>query len=157
MIRFLSLFLVGALGAAAAESPPPHRAQTRGALGTPSPVTVTGKLALLPDKSLALKARDREIRLSSKDEYITAILGDERLLGREMQALGRWEEKDRRLEVQKLYTLHNGKPHEITYYCETCNIWSSKPGPCVCCQQTVDLHEIPLEELQKTRGIKPQR
>ena len=131
-------------------------ALTAAAAEAPAPVAATGKLVSLPDKAVALKAGGKEIRLSSKDEYITAILADERLLGKELRAEGRWEEKDRRLEVHKLHTVHHGKRHEIHYYCEICNIWAWKPGPCVCCQQPVELRELPLGEIEKTRGLNPQ-
>lgn len=109
-------------------------------------MVIAGKLVALPDKTVALRTGDKEIRLTSKDEYLTAILADERLLGKQMQAAGNWEQKDRRLEAVQLSTLREGKLHRISYYCEICNIWASKPGPCVCCLQPVELREVPLEE-----------
>ena len=108
--------------------------------------TLTGKLLARADKSLVLKTKDKEVRLVSKDEYIEAILADERLLDKELQAAGKWEVKDRRLDLSELYTLHDGRRHRIAYYCETCSIWASKPGLCVCCQQPVELREVPLED-----------
>src|SRR5438128_839135 len=108
------------------------------------PVILTGKLVTLPDKTVAIHTGDKDIRLSSKDEYLSAILADERLLGKTIQATGSWEQKDRRLEVVELHTVHDGKMHRISYYCQVCNIWSSKPGLCVCCLQPVELREIPV-------------
>ncbi len=125
---FLILFLLTALPLAAEDS-----------------VTVTGKLAGA-GKAAALKVKDKEVRLVSKDEIIQAILEDERLLGRELEAIGKWEVKDRRLEVQQLHTLRNGRRYRITYFCDLCNIWNNKPGPCDCCQQPVELREVPVEK-----------
>ncbi len=122
---------------------------------SPAPAVITGRLIALAEKSVALKSGAKETRLTSKDDVITAILADGRLLGKELRAEGRWEEKDRLLEVQKLHIVHDGKLYEIHYYCEICNIWASKPGPCVCCQQPVGLRELPAEEAEKNRGINP--
>lgn len=122
---------------------------------SPAPVVVTGKLIALADKGVALKSEGKEVRLTSKDDVIAAILADGRLLGKELKAEGRFGEKDHRLEVQKLHIVHDGKLYEIHYYCEICNIWASKPGPCVCCQQPVGLREVLLEEAEKNRGINP--
>ena len=118
-------------------------------LAAEEPAVVTGKLVKLPDKTVAVQKSGKETRLVdliSKDEYIAAVLADERLLGKELQAAGKWEEKDRRLDVEKLHTVHHDKIHRIAYYCETCNIWASTPGPCVCCMAPMELRELPVEE-----------
>ena len=112
------------------------------------PLELTGKLIALPDRSVGLRIKDKTVTLMSDDEYVTAILGDERLLGKTMQVSGAWKEKDRRLNVAHLYTVHDGKLHRITYWCDICTVGASKPGPCICCLQPVDLREVPVDEKQ---------
>jgi hypothetical protein len=34
--------------------------------------------------------------------------------------------------------------YDLHYYCTVCNIESVTPGPCVCCQDEVELKERPL-------------
>jgi len=121
-----------------------------------APVVLTGRFVIQPDKGAAVEVRGRMVRLSSKDDALAGILEDTRLVGKEVRASGRWREKDRRLEVEKLQTMHNGKPHEIAYYCDICNVWAVKPGPCVCCQQPVELRELTREDLERAKGIRPQ-
>ena len=121
-------------------------------LAEEKPLELTGKLVALPEKAVGLKIQEKSIAktiaLMSDDEYVTAILGDERLLGKTMQVSGAWKEKDRRLNVSHLYTVHDGKLHRITYWCDICTVGASKPGPCICCLQPVDLKEVPLDEKQ---------
>ncbi len=115
-------------------------------LAEEKPFELTGKLVALPDKTVGLRTNDKTITLMSDDEYVTAILGDERLLGKTMQVSGAWKEKDRRLNVATLHTVHDGKLHRITYWCDICTVGASKPGPCICCLQPVDLKEVPVDE-----------
>ena len=109
-------------------------------------IHLTGKLTAMPDKSVGLKLKDKTIVLSGDDEYLVAILGDERLIGKTLQVSGVWKEKDKRFQVTEMFTVHDGKLHHVTYWCDICNVGASKPGPCICCLQPVDLREIPLEE-----------
>lgn len=110
------------------------------------PVQITGKLTALPDKAVGLKLKDKTVVLGSDDEYVTAILGDERLIGKTMQVSGLWKEKDKRFQVTDLLTVHDGKLYHVTYWCDICNVGASKPGPCICCLQPVDLREVLVEE-----------
>ena len=112
-------------------------------------IHLTGKLAAMPDKTdktVGLKLKDKTIVLAGDDEYLAAILGDERLIGKALQLSGFWKEKDKRFQVTEIFSVHDGKLHHITYWCDVCNVGASKPGPCICCLQPVDLREIPVEE-----------
>lgn len=144
---FWAIFLLGL--SAAAQDPAPRPTPI-----APAPVEIRGTLVALADQAVALRSGGKEIRLAGKDERIKAILGDERLLGKELEATGHWLEKDRKLEVQELHSLRRGKRHEIMYFCEICNIWAFQPGPCVCCQEPVELRELLPEEAQKARVVK---
>jgi hypothetical protein len=51
--------------------------------------------------------------------------------------------------VDEIHTVHDGRVYRVRYYCETCNIEAVEPGPCACCQQPVELQEIPLDKNDK--------
>ena len=51
-----------------------------------------------------------------------------------------------RFEVRKMFTIKDGKRYQVTYYCEICHITSYRPGPCMCCQEKVELREIAVDE-----------
>jgi hypothetical protein len=50
---------------------------------------------------------------------------------------------DGTFEVERLYTVKDGKLYRVHYFCKVCNIEALEPGDCVCCQQPVELEEIP--------------
>ena len=50
------------------------------------------------------------------------------------------------LEVRKMFSIKDGKRFKVTYYCEICHIVSYRPGRCMCCQEDVELQEIPAQE-----------
>ena len=52
---------------------------------------------------------------------------------------------DGRFEVVKMFTIVDGTRMKVTYYCEICHITSYRPGRCMCCQEDVELREIPAE------------
>lgn len=54
--------------------------------------------------------------------------------------------KEGALEVRKMFSIKDGKRFKVTYYCEICHIVSYRPGRCMCCQENVELQEIPAEE-----------
>jgi hypothetical protein len=92
-----------------------------------------------------LKTAGREQALSANTPYLLHTLQDKRLDGREVRLEGA-AQPDGTFEVQWLYTLHNGKPFRVRYFCATCNIVALEPGNCVCCQQPTELQEIPVEK-----------
>ncbi|MBI1352890.1 MAG: hypothetical protein GC160_00990 [Acidobacteria bacterium] len=49
-------------------------------------------------------------------------------------------------DVHKLFTIKDGERFQVTYYCEICHIVSYRPGRCMCCQEPVELREIPAEK-----------
>jgi hypothetical protein len=108
-------------------------------------VLVTGKFTIASGHA-TLQADGKEIVLASKDEYLAAILTDERMQSKTMRVEGHWAEKDHSFEVAHLHTVKNGKQYRIAYYCPICNIWAFRPGDCVCCLQPTELRELGDEE-----------
>jgi hypothetical protein len=46
-------------------------------------------------------------------------------------------------EIQKLFTIKDGKRYTVKYFCNVCNIYTYEPGLCMCCQDETALQEIP--------------
>jgi hypothetical protein len=115
-----------------------------------APVTQTleGKLAFLMGTGPVLEANGKKVTLSARTTYLFHTLGDERLRNREVQLEGT-KLPDGGFKVDEIRTIHNGRLYRVRYFCETCNIEALEPGPCVCCQQPVELQEIPLDKSDK--------
>lgn len=105
------------------------------------PTVLTGQIVIV-DRSPVIRIDGKEIRLISNDEYLPLIMADERLASRTIRLEGQWKEKDRVFEVQHLHTVKQGKEFRVLYYCSVCDLWSFKPGPCVCCTKLLDLREL---------------
>jgi hypothetical protein len=114
----------------------------------PATQTLEGKLAFLMGTGPVLEANGKNITLSARTTYLFHTLGDERLRNREVQLEGT-KLPDGGFKVDEIRTIHNGRLYRVRYYCETCNIEALEPGPCVCCQQPVELQEIPLDKSDK--------
>ncbi len=112
------------------------------------PLSLQGKLISLPVTGPALRTPKKDYRLAGKTQYLFHTLQDKRLLDREVQLEGT-ERADGSFEVERVYTVRNGKLYRVRYYCEVCNIEALEPGDCVCCQQPTELQEIPLREVGK--------
>ena len=92
-----------------------------------------------------LKIGGRDQTLTADTPHLYHTMQDKRLDGREVRLEG-IAKPDGSFEVHWLYTLHDGKVFRVRYFCYTCNIVALEPGPCVCCQQPVELQEIPVEK-----------
>lgn len=107
------------------------------------PVNFQGKLTTVPGIGPVLKTQKKDFPLAGKTSYLFHTLQDKRLLEREVRLDG-VERADGTFEVERIYTVHDGKLFRVRYYCEVCNIEALEPGICVCCQQPTDLQEIPV-------------
>lgn len=103
---------------------------------------LTGRLAR-QNGGPVLKVKDKTYRLVSTNEYANSILREERVGGREFRLEGRWKASDT-FDVERLFTLRDGKLFKVTYYCHVCAITSYKPGRCDCCQEPTEVREVPL-------------
>lgn len=109
------------------------------------PLTVLeGKLLSAHGDCPLLKMDGRDQTLTADTPHLYHTMQDKRLDGREVRLEG-IAKPDGSFEVHWLYTLHDGKVFRVRYFCSTCNIVALEPGPCVCCQQPVELQEIPVE------------
>lgn len=107
-----------------------------------------GKLVSVIGTGPVLKANGRNYTLSGKTPYLFHTLQDERLRNREVRLDGAMK-PDGSFQVERIFTVRNGKIYRIRYFCETCNIEALEPGNCVCCQQPTELQEIPVDKNDK--------
>lgn len=136
MTRCLSSLVLALTLPGAALANPPGQAKT--------PPPLEGKLVSLPGAGPTLKTAKKEYRLTGKTSYLFHTLQDSRLVDREVRLEGA-AKADGSFEVERIYTLHDGKLYRVRYYCEVCNIEALEPGDCVCCQQPTELQEIPVD------------
>lgn len=108
-------------------------------------------VSLDPDASpfsLALRTPDGKLLPILKTLGSRALFQDARLLHKPVQVQARPVPGSSILIVYRFYTLKNGKPHEVYYWCETCAIRRDYPekGVCECCGAPMELREVPLPQ-----------
>ncbi len=104
---------------------------------------VQGRLLSAAGSSPKLRTGTKEILLASKNTSLLHTLQDKRLRDREVRIEGT-SRPDGSFEVERFYTVHDGKLYRVRYYCEICNIEALEPGDCVCCQKPTELQELPV-------------
>ncbi len=115
----------------ASQSAPPHLAVLEGTLLSTS--------ANCP----VLRIHGKDQPLSGYTTYLHHTLQDKRLANREVRLEGIMK-GDGTFEVERLYTVKDGKLYRVRYFCKICNIEALEPGNRVCCQQPTELQEIPV-------------
>ncbi len=138
--------VAGAWGATPEKKAPAKEVPAGKALEKPT-VVLTGRLAhqgRAPVLKVPVRG-GREVktyRLVPSDEYTSALLGDNRIHGWELRVEGRRKGKDI-FQVERLFSVRDGRLHKVTYFCHICNITSYKPGRCDCCQEPTEVREVP--------------
>jgi hypothetical protein len=104
-----------------------------------------GKLLSIPGQGPVLRTHQKDQPLSATTTYLFHTLLDKRLANREVRLEGTMQ-ADGTFEVERLYTVRNGKFYRVRYFCKVCNIEALEPGDCVCCQHPTELQEIPADD-----------
>jgi hypothetical protein len=104
-----------------------------------------GKLLSIPGQGPVLRTHEKDQPLSATTTYLFHTLLDKRLANREVRLEGTMK-ADGTFEVERLYTVRNGKLYRVRYFCKVCNIEALEPGDCVCCQHPTELQEIPADD-----------
>lgn len=114
------------------------------AAGPPAPPAVTGKVvpAKMGDGMTLVTARGEAYPLV-KDDVTRLFFEDPDTRGRPMRLYGRVREGG--LQVQLIHSLKDGKPHEVFYWCERCQLRYAGPGRCYCCGEETELREVPVK------------
>ena len=106
---------------------------------------LAGKLLAISGQGPILRIHEKDQPLSATTTYLFHTLLDKRLANREVRVEGT-AKADGTFEVERLYTVKDGKLYRVRYFCKTCNIEALEPGDCVCCQQPTELQEIPVDD-----------
>jgi hypothetical protein len=106
-------------------------------------LSLRGKLIRSSDGKPALELSGEKTVYLEGDEPTMGVLKDERILGRDFEAVGHFNSPGH-FEVDPIHTramfVHkDGKRLTISYWCEVCYIRTYTPGTCVCCQKYTDL------------------
>jgi hypothetical protein len=120
----------------AAQAAPPHLAVLEGML-----LSTTAECPVL-------RNHGKDQPLSGYTTYVYHTLQDKRLANREVRLEGTMK-ADGTFQVERLYTVTDGRLYRVRYFCKICNIEALEPGNCVCCQQPTELQEIPVTENAK--------
>lgn len=107
--------------------------------------TLRGRLIASGDETIRLRAEDGKVVPLVVDHDNFHALGDPRLAERLWELEGSFDAGGR-FEVLNVFTLKDAKRFRVTYYCEICHIVSYRPGRCMCCQEEVELREVPVEK-----------
>jgi hypothetical protein len=91
----------------------------------------------------ALESADGALHPFAPEDVLAAIFKDARVRDRDLAIRAR-PRADGVLEIVKVYSVKQGKLHDVHYYCEVCAITAYAPGPCPCCRREMELRETPL-------------
>ena len=109
-------------------------------------VTVRGTITAVEDEPIVLTTDSGaalELIVEEADTFHT--FHDPELADRTWELEG-FHRGDNQFEVRALFTIKDGERFKVTYYCEICHITSYRPGMCMCCQEDVELREVPVTE-----------
>jgi hypothetical protein len=81
-----------------------------------------------------------------RTRYSEALFADPRLREKQLILKGRLVPGAPTFDVSRIRSVRNGVVCDLYYYCSICSIKTIVPGPCMCCQQPVELVEKPLRE-----------
>jgi hypothetical protein len=90
------------------------------------------------------KTSDGVVRPLHRSLTAEALFTDERVRKQELELLGRVHPEDDSFEAIQIYSVKDGVRHEVYYWCDTCHIRSTAPGPCWCCYEPFELKEVPV-------------
>lgn len=107
-------------------------------------MTLRGRVEAVPnhENEYVFKTNDGKVYPLFRSITGEAIFTDEYVRKQELQVTGRLHADTGAFEVITIHSVKDGKLHEIYYWCETCRIRSTAPGPCWCCFQPFELKEV---------------
>jgi hypothetical protein len=99
-----------------------------------------------PPGDFALQTSGGELRLFGPADPLAAMFADPDVRNRELLVRARpaAEGTGNELNIIKVYSIRDGRTHDLDYFCEVCNVVAYAPGLCVCCRQPLVLRERPL-------------
>lgn len=119
-------------------------------------ITLRGHVVcMLEEKGDAPKDHEHQYAFKTHEDKVyplfrsitgESIFMDQYVRDQELQVTGRIREDKGSFEVIQVFTVKKGILHELFYWCETCRIRSTAPGPCWCCFEPFELREVPVNQ-----------
>jgi hypothetical protein len=157
MLLSLAIVRWGLPEGAPQRDPEPGRGS--GASEAPATVVLRGRVVLLGEylkerygTAVDREQAERETLLVTDHGLAIPLLRDSRSRGFFLDK--RWRNRPIELTVRRFaglpyvqlidaWALREGKRFHLRYWCSTCAITTYEPGPCPCCQEEVELQEVP--------------
>jgi len=145
-------FFAGLTLAAALCVPAAHAAKSKDYTGKVVPLAdLLGQFGVRLDREaapqwLALVTDDGAVYPLIRDAGSRMFFKDARLLNRPMRLTGRLYKDTHLLQVLTVRSLLKGKPHEVYYWCDICQIKRYEKKKCECCGGPMELREEPVEK-----------
>ncbi len=95
------------------------------------------------------KTTEGRIYTLIKTRQSEALFMDQRLHQRELIIKGRQFPGSQVVEATFIQSVHQGRMHELYYYCDICSIKALTPEICSCCREPVRLVEEPAKSKNK--------
>lgn len=117
-------------------------------------VELRGKLVLMRPlvTHAAFRTESGEIYTLVSNRLSSALFLDTNLQSKTLLLGGRVLPATRTFELTKnLRSFHDGKVHELAYYCDICAITGTEPGECMCCREPVRLVEEAETNLKRQK------
>lgn len=104
-----------------------------------------GAIVQTTGKTPQFRSGGKTYHLTARSDYILKTLADKRIADRRFRLEGK-AQPDGSFEIDRFYTIHDGKLFKVRFYCDTCHITYVEPGRCVCCQGETELKEVPASD-----------
>jgi len=104
-----------------------------------------GGVLQTPGQTPEFRSDGKVYHLTARSDYILKTLADKRIADRQFRLEGKLQ-PDGSFEIDRFYTIHQGKLFKVRFYCDTCHITYVEPGKCVCCQGDTELKEVPASD-----------
>lgn len=101
------------------------------------------KACVTGSRQFGLRTAEGRIHRFLASDPLAGAFEDPRVRERDLAVEAR-PAGDDTVEIIAVYSVHNGKLHQVRYFCEVCNVWGYAPGPCPCCRAEMELKETPV-------------
>lgn len=94
---------------------------------------------------LVLVTKDGSYFTLQRDEASDLLFLDKQLHQRDLRLSASPVPGTKKLKVELVQSIKDGKLFDIDYWCENCQLAASKPGKCFCCGADTALRELPAK------------
>jgi hypothetical protein len=95
--------------------------------------------------TLVLVTKDGSYFTLQRDEASDLLYLDKQLHHRDLRLAASPVAGTKKLKVELVQSIKDGKLFDIDYWCDNCQLAASKPGKCFCCGADTALRELPAK------------